>query len=548
MARSVHSGPAQVFPSAGGTPPFDHYGFPCWVQCANGDIYMIVMAGTSHIAMDTHLVGKRCLAGSDPGLTASWGSEEVLSINASSVYCDRPGGAMRKLASGRVVYGWQRPLISGGWSSPGRQQTPWSAYSDDNCVTWSTPVLVDHLHYPTLACPSDFVQLPNGDVLMVIYGCRTNDVSDPWDVSLSISHDECETWDAYAMVLNDGTIWSEPMAVLLNSGQILMTVADVDAYPQPQYKLFSTNAGHTTWTSPVMVVADSVNRQALSRTTDGTIVLAGGRGGSHYYNESTDEGGTFGSAQPVGTNQSPFFGPTWTSPERMGVAGVTPSLGIAWSNEGSGQAAAETYFTTFTALPVPGITSPDAADITETTAMIVGNVNPNGHATTYRVEYGPTTSYGTNTTWTSAGSGSSPVAVEVPLSGLTPGTLYHARLVAQSSEGTTNGPDIPFTTDALPPPDVGLTLDESSIWTHTGTQVTARALTGRRSTVMATAYSENGGPIWGDGPEVALFDIDGEPVDGQTTIILDPGVPARVELGVTPVDAGPLSIRIGVPE
>lgn len=101
---------------------------------------------------------------------------------------------------------------------------------------------------------------------------------------------------------------------------------------------------------------------------------------------------------------------------------------------------------------------------------------------------------------------------------------------------------------AEPTPDVGLTLDESSIFTQTGTSITARALTGRRSSVPAVAYSLNGGAIWVTGDDVAVFDIDGDPVDGQTAIVLTAGVPLNLELGVTPVNAGPLAIQIGIPE
>ncbi len=80
-----------------------------------------------------------------------------------------------------------------------------------------------------------------------------------------------------------------------------------------------------------------------------------------------------------------------------------------------------------------------------------GSVTPNGVATTYRVEYGTTVSYGSQTTPVSAGSGSSAVAASVPLTGLTSSTTYHARLVATSAGGTTNGPDLIFTTGDLPP-------------------------------------------------------------------------------------------------
>ncbi len=92
-----------------------------------------------------------------------------------------------------------------------------------------------------------------------------------------------------------------------------------------------------------------------------------------------------------------------------------------------------------------------AGSVTTSGATISGDVNPNRAATTYRVEYGTTPSYGSQTTATSAGSGSAGVAVSVPLTGLTSSTTYHARLVAVSAGGTTNGPDLTFTTGDLPP-------------------------------------------------------------------------------------------------
>jgi len=95
--------------------------------------------------------------------------------------------------------------------------------------------------------------------------------------------------------------------------------------------------------------------------------------------------------------------------------------------------------------------------ITATGAAASADVTPGGAATTYRVEYGPTTAYGSATPWTSAGSGTAAVAVSVPLTGLAAATDYHARVVAESAGGTTNGPDVGFTTaaQATTPPSGG---------------------------------------------------------------------------------------------
>ena len=111
-------------------------------------------------------------------------------------------------------------------------------------------------------------------------------------------------------------------------------------------------------------------------------------------------------------------------------------------------------FTTGTApQPVaPGISGSAAGSITAAGATISADITPNGSATTYTVEYGTTPSYGAATTAASAGSGSSAVGVSTPVTGLASSTQYHARVVATSVGGTTNGPDLTFTTAAAPTP------------------------------------------------------------------------------------------------
>ena len=85
-----------------------------------------------------------------------------------------------------------------------------------------------------------------------------------------------------------------------------------------------------------------------------------------------------------------------------------------------------------------------------TTATVTGSVNPGGAATTWYVEYGTSTSYGSKTAPVGAGSGTSTSSVSAKLSGLTDGTTYHYRLVATSSAGTSHGGDAVFTTLAVP--------------------------------------------------------------------------------------------------
>jgi hypothetical protein len=82
-------------------------------------------------------------------------------------------------------------------------------------------------------------------------------------------------------------------------------------------------------------------------------------------------------------------------------------------------------------------------------ATLTGTVSPNGGATTYSFQYGTTSRYGAVTRAASAGTGNRSQGVSASLSGLTPGTTYHYRVVATNAEGTTVGSDHAFTTSPL---------------------------------------------------------------------------------------------------
>ena len=64
-------------------------------------------------------------------------------------------------------------------------------------------------------------------------------------------------------------------------------------------------------------------------------------------------------------------------------------------------------------------------------------LDPEGQDTTYRIEYGTTTAYGSATPDTTVAAGTGPTTAVVDLRALEPGTTYHARLVASNATGTT---------------------------------------------------------------------------------------------------------------
>jgi hypothetical protein len=106
----------------------------------------------------------------------------------------------------------------------------------------------------------------------------------------------------------------------------------------------------------------------------------------------------------------------------------------------------------FTTPNVPGAStgSVSLSEITRKCATLPGTVEPHGLTTKYWFEYGTTTSYGTKIPVTpkEVSSWISSESVKETPCGLASKTLYHYRLVAENSLGTTNGSDQTFTTFA----------------------------------------------------------------------------------------------------
>jgi len=100
---------------------------------------------------------------------------------------------------------------------------------------------------------------------------------------------------------------------------------------------------------------------------------------------------------------------------------------------------------------VPVADTGAATGVGQTEATLAAKVNPEGAATSVRFDLGTSTAYGLQSASKDAGSGSAEVTVEIPVQGLTADTTYHFRVVATNPDGTTQGADATFKTDAVPP-------------------------------------------------------------------------------------------------
>jgi Tol biopolymer transport system component len=111
---------------------------------------------------------------------------------------------------------------------------------------------------------------------------------------------------------------------------------------------------------------------------------------------------------------------------------------------------AQNEFTTLGEMPLVGGTL--ASEVNDTSARLIAYLNPNHQATLYHFEYGTTASYGNSipVPEASAGAGVASVPVSQVLTGLSPSTTYHFRVVATNATEPVNGPDRTFTTRAFP--------------------------------------------------------------------------------------------------
>ena len=130
----------------------------------------------------------------------------------------------------------------------------------------------------------------------------------------------------------------------------------------------------------------------------------------------------------------------------------------------------------FQTLPVaPLVSAGPEPVVTRTTASISGVINPEGATTEYFVEYGQGEPHG------APGSPTPPATLEahgvlpqatppLTLQELRPGSTYRYRIVAVSEAGTTDGPEVTFTTAPAQPP--AATTGQASAVTQTSATIT----------------------------------------------------------------------------
>jgi hypothetical protein len=222
------------------------------------------------------------------------------------------------------------------------------------------------------------------------------------------------------------------------------------------YRLFGTNesgssagADQTFTTAAAQVTVDTQGLPFASAMTPTTatlndVVNPNGADTTYRYEYGTDT--SYGETTP----DADAGGAAGEVAAPATITGLEPATTyhfrmVAENGVGSAVQGADATFTTAPAAPA------SASGQTSTSAVLHGTVAPDpSSGSTYFFEYGANTSYGKNTQEVGAGPGPEK-SVSSELLGLTPGTIYHFRVVARinATGQTVSSVDQTFTTVAL---------------------------------------------------------------------------------------------------
>ncbi len=213
--------------------------------------------------------------------------------------------------------------------------------------------------------------------------------------------------------------------------------------------------------TPDVTTAPVFNLKAHGATLEGTVNPdeAGPATCSFIYGPSPSELTKTAECEGAGSEATPILGHTGeNSPVTVHaeLSGLEPDTTYYYRLQASnanganpGEASQDQHFTT----TGPGIREPSVSRVTSTSSTLDAAIDPNNASTSYYFQYGTSASYGSSVPappGASAGSGVEALSVSVHLQGLSPGTVYHYRIVALSEPGgepvTVESPDLTFTT------------------------------------------------------------------------------------------------------
>jgi hypothetical protein len=158
---------------------------------------------------------------------------------------------------------------------------------------------------------------------------------------------------------------------------------------------------------------------------------------------------SYEASKPCSAIGSAGSSPVAVDAEATGLsANTTYHFRIVAKNEaGKSEGIDRTFKTSAGAPAPPQATTGGATAVTQTTATLNATANPEGaEITSCTLDYGSGTVTEHGVSCAVVGSGSSTLPVSAPISGLTPNTTYHFKIVVKNGNGSGEGEEVPFTT------------------------------------------------------------------------------------------------------
>ncbi len=196
---------------------------------------------------------------------------------------------------------------------------------------------------------------------------------------------------------------------------------------------------------PAVSTGQATGVTTTSATLEGTANPEGVPLTSCLFEYGTSE--SYGQSAPCHPDPAEIGSASAPVPVSAEITGLQPNTLyhyrlVAGNTSGSTQGQDQRLST----LTVPSILGASVKDLGASSGDLTAQIDPNGADTTYRFEYGTSTSYGTSVPVPDGdiAASHSEQTVTVHLTGLLANTLYHFRVVAQNSVGVTTGVDQTF--------------------------------------------------------------------------------------------------------